>query len=330
MNAFPQRTGGSLHIVASEPRYGLSLLEVIVVLAIIGLVLSISLPAILSAKASSKTLECSNRLRQVSIAITNYHDQHGQTPPNGSMYLALLPYIEQAGLAELLAENPPENINRNGGTLWWEGEVTVYACPSEITPARGIDATTNYCMNHGVLRIFDVSGGFNLDGDGFPNRFRDVLDGLSNTAMISEKSLEPAAQQFDGSGYDVCIQNPRRFGFWRVNTAYDVPDEGILFDAACNNIAFSPDTYITRGFPTGGITVTDRLYMHTIRPNSPNCGNGIEAGNPWSDFATEPASSYHPGGINLGLGDNSVRFISDNIDLSTWRAFGTRSRGETM
>jgi len=188
--------------VAGTDRRGFTLIEVLVVIAIIGILLSLLLPAVQQVRAAARRLQCANHLRQIGLALHNYHDSHNLLPP-GSIVLGpifpvqtgwgwgtfVLPQLEQPGLYSGIDFNGGNlvgaNVPLSGQTL------AVYRCPSDTAPFQiSVDipglgpipiAHGSYCASGTMLSEMSSV------------RFRDVTDGLSQTLLVGERRLTSSA-----------------------------------------------------------------------------------------------------------------------------------------
>jgi len=142
-------------------------------------------------------------------------------------------------------------------------------------------------------------------------RFAEISDGLSNTAFFSERVLA------DGSN---AIVSPIADVFFSPGAPTTIDDAV----AQCQAIDI---TNLNNQFPLfmgAPWTNGQHIYLHVTPPNTRSCGFFVYL------RAVMPASSRHPGGVNMALGDGSVRFIKNTINVATWRALGTRAGGEVI
>jgi len=301
-------------------RRGFTLVELLVVIAIIGILIALLLPAVQAAREAARRSQCTNNLKQLGVGMHNYHDTYRKLPIGafsccwGTWKVPVLPYIEQQALFEIYAEGPKcdDSVpNRYGHAVnlpvTTARGLSAFYCPSDQphNPIGNIQSH-NYVVNFGNT-AYDQQA--NLNGVIFgqaPFRrvtsnciggtgkvcydFASILDGLSNTLLTSEVII--------GQGRDL-----RGFSWW---------------SDACQ---FT--TYLTPNSP-----LPDRIYTtyycNNTRPNPP-CA---------ASTATDPtmfaARSRHPGGVMAGKCDGSVDFISETIDIATWRALSTSQGGEMI
>ena len=300
---------------------GFTVIEVLVSIAIIGLLIAITLPAVQSSREAARRIDCSNRLRQIGLAVELYTTDWRYYPQGLSWKYKLLPHLE---LQSVLDARILEGYEMHGPTT--RLVISAYLCPSDpLSPTAMGVGSANYaaCYGSGVLD-FGYNGIFNNwgsasgpSGDPFPQRLirpADVIDGLSNTALASE----------------LLRQNGDINSMLRVT--FDTPieyrvGEGKLIAEVCDRIPFPPASYgwmaITvggRGTPWGDGNYGHGQYNHMLPPNRPSCNNR-------SHLATgvHTAASMHPGGVNVVFGDGHVKLISNSTDIGVWRELGSRA-----
>lgn len=317
----------------SASRAGFTLLEVLVVIAIIAVLAALLLPAVQSARESARRASCSNNLRQIGLALHNFHDVHGRFPsgrgtPLPEIFSAqahLLPFLEQESIRNSIDFSQAPTTFGIGGGVVFDGSanflaatttLSVLQCPSDVVDGRvpGLNyAGTNYaaCSGSGTLNsgsLKDADGVFFL-GSGV--RFRDLVDGSSNTVAFSERTLGPGS--VPGAGRPALAET----------LILEIPGGNDTTGEACAD-------------PGGGIWNAERggkwilgnygntLYNHAYVPNAAtwDCMNMRQ------QKSRMAARSRHPGGVLLLFCDGSVVFISESIDPQTWRSLATRSDGE--
>ena len=314
-------------------RAGFTLIELLVVIAIIAVLIALLLPAVQAAREAARRMQCTNNLKQIGLALHNYHDAVGVLPlgrtiPQAASFSPLarfLPYVEQANLGNALNYNFGYNDGPN--TTITRTSLSVFLCPSDsaaaIPPAIG--AGTNYRSNEGTSLVMWYGNSDTTKVNAAmpaPNGlffsdarvgFADVIDGLSNTAAFSEHVLGDFNQAIATEKSDT----------FQPGTYPATPDEAIAQCRATVVTDLSKQGYSNIGGPwTYGYHSTSS-YWHSSAPNTRSCMF------PPSRIMTT-AGSRHPGGANVALADGSVRFVKDTINLAGWRALGTRNGGEVV
>jgi prepilin-type N-terminal cleavage/methylation domain-containing protein/prepilin-type processing-associated H-X9-DG protein len=322
-------------MTASGParRRAFTLIELLVVIAIIGVLIALLLPAVQSAREAARRSQCVNNLKQIGIAIHNFHDTQNElavsTRPPG---LTPLPRI--AGLTLLLnyMEQPQVYNAMNLSINWGEPanytasgtRIGVLTCPStgadptrldgvpEYTPwAPNVAAVTDYSPTVGVDQRLLDAGLVDSIGDGMhpknkKSRLASVRDGLSNTIAYAESAGRPFLFRKGG----VQVESVTTF---RVNAGgWARPASDFSVDGS------SADGSIIPG------------------PCPFNCTNGEDFAHgpfPIPYYGTEgtgEAFAFHPGGANFLFGDGSVRFVKDTIGIRIFAKLVTRQNNEAV
>ncbi|WP_373653549.1 DUF1559 domain-containing protein [Schlesneria sp. DSM 10557] len=307
-------------------RHGFTLIELLVVIAIIAVLIALLLPAVQQAREAARRTQCKNNLKQLGLAIHNYHDTFGCLPiadVNGavnpvSAHARLLPYFEQVNLYNMIDFNVPYDHPNNAVAR--SKEVPVFRCPSDPTPLpASIGGRNNYYWNAGSGIVMYASGAAGQpasNGIVFHNRmfrFSDITDGLSNSAAMSEKLTG------DGSN---AVASPKTDTF-QPGTYPTTPDEALQDCNAVNVQDLARQGYSNVGGPWIQQYHSTNQYNHVLQPNGRSCMF------PPGRIATT-ANSQHTGGVHLLLCDGSVKFVSENLALQTWRALGSINGGENL
>ena len=313
---------------ASRRRPAFTLIELLVVIAIIAILIGLLLPAVQKVREAAARMKCSNNLHQLGIATHNYHDANGELPPGwdfptswGALGL-VLPYIEQDNLFRTMDPKQPLTaaVNQPGVMT----TVGLYLCPSDRqNPSPTLGGATNYHTNNGNLPIFVIARGLNTDvqpnGVFYTNSkgitLVGITDGTSNTALASEKLLG------DGNMGQI---SPDIDTFNGPNGQPGRPANADEAASWCQSVDISNPANQFPIFMGAPWAHGQHSYQHIMLPNTRSCG--------WlpSLRAAMTPSSRHTGGVNVLLGDGSVRFVRNAIDLYTWRALGSRNGGEVL
>lgn len=307
-------------------RRGFTLIELLVVIAIIAVLVALLLPAVQQAREAARRSQCKNHLKQMGLALHNYHDVYSCVPIAGvdgglnsvSAHARLLPYIDQSPLYQIVDFNVAYNHANNDVPR--TTEISVFRCPSDPTrlPAT-IGGRNNYYWNAGsgvVMYASGASGQPPSNGIVLHNsliRFSDVIDGLSNTAALSEKMTGDGSNGVSTPAVDT----------FRPGTYPNTADEAMDQCNATDVTDLSRQGYSNVGGPWIQKYHSTNQYNHILPPNGRSCMY------PPGRIATT-ANSQHVGGVHLALCDGSVRFVSENLDLQTWRALGSVNGDEVV
>lgn len=330
--------------VGSRPRVAFTLIELLVVIAIIGVLIALLLPAVQSAREAARRAQCTNNLKQLGLALHNYHIANDSfpivrsifpptpmlpptptTPFAYSPFAALLPYMEQAPLYSAINFHLPQ-LSQAGNVTVQATVVASFLCPSDGQQAPRTDAGTNYRFNEGsnILYMYgDTDPGrvqANMpppNGPFFPNQVTTIArftDGTSNTAMISERLL---------GDFSNAISSPTR-DIYRAATRPTT-----LAQATADCAAVDVRNLMLQGSSVNGIpwiwgapAVTP--YKHASPPNASSCFF-MAVGR-----LTLSPSSLHSGGVNVAMGDGSVRFVKSTITPAVWWAIGSINGQEVI
>jgi len=314
-------------------RRGFTLVELLVVIAIIGILIALLLPAVQAAREAARRASCTNNLKQVSLAVHNFHDIYKVFPPGDhSLFMRsaipsggdpnrigyfthLLPFVEQKPLYDAVIQyekegnNPWHNNSYSGGASPYLTSISTILCPSDGTrPQSGNDvAYTSYHCNRGDVWMnwdyWEWRGAFG-NGERGECGFGKLLDGSSNTLMLAEvcigRTPDPGAKVKGGIARG-------------ENTNGDQPTAPCYARRGPNDIltGATQDSLGDNGWGLGrrwgDAHAIYTVFFPVMAPNSPTCSDHGE------NWAEPTASSYHSGGVNVSLCDGSVRFVSETI-----------------
>lgn len=345
----------------SRVRRGFTLIELLVVIAIIAILIALLLPAVQQAREAARRTQCRNNLKQIGLAIHNYHDVYGQFPPpsmlsgttTGSMFsshsflLSILPYIDQGNVYESYDINLAcwDPVNATAVNT----KIPGYVCPSVPTPntvdvtipAGGLalnatDQTFTGAGRTDYVAMDNVQDEFLRAAFDDPTLTEDASAWGRGSIRILDDPMDLTGFNFGGEAGKI-----RNITDGTSNTLLTIEladrtrllRNGVPIDPGSDAEAAVHEVYAGAAWASpfnGAISVTGRLYDGTgdRGPCAINCSNArtVEA----SDFLRFAAGAYswHTGGALAGLADGSVHFLNENMENSIFASLMTRARGE--
>ena len=313
-------------------RFGFTLVELLVVIAIIGVLIGLLLPAVQAAREAARRMECLNNLKQIGIALHNYHDVNGAFPsawrgyctdgkkpcvygdPGWAWGAAILPFMEQTPLYSQidLQSSISTEKNKQARTL----SLKAYRCPSEFTSDKTFTLGDSGLLDHHHDHAHDDDDDHDDDHDA---AFKSII--------------------FAAANYVASVGTPN------IHDAEDYEDGGIYEDTVfATNGAFFHNSELGMNAFTDGLSstifvgerVAKRQHFSTWAgmPAGDGCLPAIVSGTFYRGFDNEGGShgfsSGHPNGANFLYGDGSVHFISSTVNTETIKALATRAGGETI
>jgi prepilin-type N-terminal cleavage/methylation domain-containing protein/prepilin-type processing-associated H-X9-DG protein len=370
-------------MMRQQSQRGFTLIELLVVIAIIAVLIALLLPAVQAAREAARRIQCTNNIKQLSLALHNYHEAvnsfplgaasaFADPPGSGSNYSWVAGFTPgetywgtfgaQAFLLPYLEQSPIYNAcNFNWCSTYDVGysvnsTATLTVIQSLLCPSDGLAGRTglnSYLGSMGpttdtqgwLSSNFPSANAPGIFSNGSASNIAAVTDGTSNTVAFSESLVYP-----DGSSAS-------------LNTPY----RGSATPAPANPVAYAVNVLTlpnfmalvtadlqtcSQAFQAGGgsnlasgiysagyswaLAGANSTYFTTVIPpnssqaNWASCRFGCQGCgiSPGANYAN--ATSLHPGGVNAGFADGSVRFIKNSINMLTWMQLGTKGGGEVI
>ncbi|MFO0951011.1 MAG: DUF1559 domain-containing protein [Isosphaeraceae bacterium] len=331
-----------------ERRRGFTLIELLVVIAIIAVLIALLLPAVQSAREAARRIQCVNNLKQLGLAVHNYHDINGALPPgriwsnsgfptifagqqNTTWFCLMLPLFEQGSLANaynysLGAEGPLGSAGPIGyiaNSTVGATKLSVFQCPSDrsvtwfIHPAYGGPLLSTFPVSKGnyVVSWGNTSWG-RTSGVNSASYLQSAFGHLMNINL---------ARITDGTSNTVIMAEILQGG------QYDV--RGLIWSSIPGGSSFE-----TRFTPNGTKDFFNQNTGGDWLNNAPQFGFCTSepvlrlpcTANAGDNDAFAGARSRHPGGVNVVMGDGSVRFVKDTVNHPIWIGLNTISSGEVI
>lgn len=324
----------------SRRKSGFTLIELLVVIAIIAILIALLLPAVQQAREAARRTQCRNNLKQIGLALHNYHDTYSHFPPgrvrngfatpdawysgNIAWLPRLLPYIDQAPLYNRINWDMGQGTSATDGHGGVNGAspdgarrqiIPAFRCPSD--PGTGQVPWTDPAGNR-------VTGAA-------PNGSYAPTNYVGNVGLQTRLTTTPLGifgqntrigirDILDGTSNTLAVSECV-IGFYRV----DVNDSGN--NTVCSGGAKDTNSSRQAGYSWFYAYFPQACFFNTfVGPNnklSNDCGVN-------SDRVNAAARSLHTGGVHALLCDGTVRFINENINLATWGNLGDRSDGNTI
>jgi prepilin-type N-terminal cleavage/methylation domain-containing protein/prepilin-type processing-associated H-X9-DG protein len=340
-----------------QRRRGFTLIELLVVIAIIAVLIALLLPAVQAAREAARRAQCLNNLKQIGLALHNYHSTTDVFPLSNTVAWAssspsdanqgwgtwsaqalMLPYMEQTPLYNAINFNYTcwwgngNNTNGQINSTVFNTLIKTYTCPSDGKAGQAGGNINNYFYCEGTTingwsatstGIFSHSTAYGL---------RDITDGSSNTIAFSE-ALVGGSTNIERWRGGISPQGGTTTGLYDANT--NIP--GVMADLQFCVTAYQSGTgpyALNKGFrwATGSPGISG--FNTIVPPNSLTwqfSGCRLDCNGCGVDFGHYlNATSNHSGGVNCCMGDGSVKFIKSSVAMPTWWALGTKDRGEVL
>lgn len=304
---------GSNMYSPGKTRNGFTMIEILVVITIIGILIVLILPAIQASRAAARSLQCTNHLRQIGIALQNYESRMAGFPTRFgfSPQSLLLPDLELKPLYNKINFTFDHFFETNMTIL--STDVSIFLCPQDRTSDDSDNRSwTNYLGNYG--------SGYQFYGDNgvFSDRFvsiAQVIDGLSNTSAFSEIITGKSIRNNLGSAF-------------LINGLTESKSDFIAFVDACGHAQITKNKVFRSNLGEMWLWANEggTLYNHVLTPQSPSCiaGQINYRNGAWT------AGSLHQNLTHTLFADGHVKSIKKSINLNVWRALGSRNGSEAI
>lgn len=340
-------------------RKGFTLIELLVVIAIIAILIGLLLPAVQKVREAAARMKCSNNLKQISLANMNYESTNGTFLPGisrngccwGTWMIPILPYVEQQPLFNIYTGFGGQGYTTLGSVPRYASapnngvstqRLNTFTCPSD-TPqfwAGGTLTMHNYVLNAGNTNLYQLNMPIGCTGGSTTGANSCVTFGGAPFAWYND----PNAAGGDSSPADYTNGNPALGLMGKPQTIASLTD-GTSNTLCVSEIIQGPSSGDIRGFVWWGGAAGFTAYQTPNNDSAPDVMTGGGCGSsPYSHTPVMPCTttssntlarmqlvrSRHTGGVNAALCDGSVRFVTNSVDVATWRAAGTSQGGETL
>jgi prepilin-type N-terminal cleavage/methylation domain-containing protein len=294
---------------------GFTLIELLVVIAIIAILVALLLPAVQQAREAARRSQCKNNMKQIGLALHNYHDVNGRFPRVGngkqaSWTVALLPMLDGANLADSFDYSQSWDHANNAHMA--KKMPPVYSCPSSPETGKPIELSgqpsdgflsTDYVVIRAATNYSKHKAMFEMNQS---RRLRDVVDGLSSTIMFYESA---------GRAHWY-VRNIKSPGGSDQSLNYASYVFGKSTEPWCSNTNHGwIETSVLDEDPSTGRVSVNGWFL----------GNEIINLSNW--FGS--AYSFHQGGVHIAMGDGSIRFLSESIHRDLINALTSSDGSDT-
>lgn len=333
---------------------GFTLIELLVVIAIIAILIALLLPAVQQAREAARRTQCKNNLKQLGLALHNYHDVYNTFPIGAvgsdqwgwgmSWYMRILPMLEQAPLYNQLTFNGTHHgwtccgdaAGTANGAAFAKASIAAVICPSSPMPAKRDSGGANTMH----AQYYGISGAVN--GNGYTNPQNKQITccgccgGQQGTGFFSSSGTFAIAESFgfkdftDGSSNVMGVAEASNYVYDRSLATGGT--RTVLVNGVHGMMMGSPHPVTIDAWGGGG-TMDRPFNLNTVRypPNAPVINNDVNWPGVGDNFGSNnPLNSAHTGGIQGLLNDGSVRLLSDNIDMLTLKRLCARNDGQTL
>lgn len=335
----------------SKRMRGFTLIELLVVIAIIAVLIALLLPAVQQAREAARRSQCKNNLKQLGLALHNYHDTFTRFPQlvfgteaspanpsntniwgsewrGNSVHMMLLPYCDQAPVYNQYDLNRFWDVDQgtNKNRTLGRTKIAAFICPTDPTISTVDTGGNNYGVSTGPNLGWEASMNLNvgLVHRRVSNNIASISDGTSNTIAFSEIVK---GDNNNGSFSIVKGDYVRNIAVSGLNTVKPTRAQLETYGASC--VAGQADHRSTGGSSWSSPMMDDTGVNTIVPPNwkFPNCHecSGCGEGDARGVWATR---SFHVGGVQTLMADGAVRFLSENIDFNTFQSIGSSNQGD--
>ena len=304
-----------------------TLVELLVVIAIIGVLIALLLPAVQQAREAARRMQCTNNIKQLGLALQLYNDSYKALPmgvlQHHNWRVSVLPYIEQKALYDRFdfSQSFGSDQNNVNTQILSNLAIDAFVCPSSpLDPNMNPGWNGRHLQYHHYMGVSGAVGtnigkcqkfyGWNCDNGPFAmNRkvkLADLTDGTSNTMILGEQSNK-VKYTGPGTGSSWEFKDGKTMGPGGYHAGWHGP----------NNLS---QTGSQSGIMSGIVPV--QYGPNATCPDQWDCG--------YVYINSTILASAHPGGINVGLADGSVRFIAETIDLNNFKRMALRADGQIV
>lgn len=301
-------------------KWGFTLVELLVVIAIIGILIALLLPAVQAAREAARRSQCSNNLKQIALAIQNYHDSYKVFPPGeitpgaccgtqsyAGWAICILPFMEQQSLSDQYNDLAVNEDSSNAFVR--EQIVSAYACPTDDgataleEPASGPGSNLDY--RHGSYRA--------VGGSHWNERTQTVdtngwWDDCGNTLAPELKGIMPCVADYGNTRQ--CM---------KMASVRDGTTNTLLVGEQVADRTTDRGTFWAYSYTS--YNSSDAYPQSNTILSYDDCGTSNQCKRGWG--------SYHPGGLQFAMADGSVQFVSETIDIYLFNNLAT-ARGEEL
>lgn len=339
---------------------GFTLIELLVVIAIIAILVALLLPAVQQAREAARRAQCKNNLKQLGLAMHNYHEVHGQFPQNQDRYtngggnelpanqkpqwswiVMALPFLDQAPLYEALELDggriggftTNRNLNNKPGS---NQTIRRTVLSTLICPSNSMDSIRGGQTNGG----YRWNGTSNAAATDYVGNLGHIWGGWKDCGAVPDNLIPNGLGRRGQAGTpwvngERINEQDKVNGVFKYTGAYKIRD---IIDGTTNTIAAFENMHFRGGRqarfdirPSSyGAWITPLGAVHSFRNPINNGLSGDRYQQGANDLRCEAPSSRHPGGVHILLADGSTRFINESIDHFTRYKLAVRNDGEVI